>query len=172
MQTSLFTFLAFLPQKAHNAWYMSDSFFIQKAIEKAKESVLSGGFPAGAVVVKDGKIIGEGISIGNKLNDPTSHGEAASIRDACKNLKTSDLSGSTLYASMQPCLMCLGASMWSSISRIVFAVPKEKVSPLYYGGSYDPSTINTTFIRPIELVHLAELEEESLKVVKEWKKTL
>ena len=85
--------------------------FLQEAINLAKESVAQGGFPAGAVVVKEGKIIGRGISIGNKLNDPTSHGEMSSIRDACSNLKSSDLSGSTLYSSMQPCLMCFAASM-------------------------------------------------------------
>lgn len=107
---------------------MDDKQFLQLAIAKAKESAAQGGFPAGAVVVKNGEIIGEGISIGNTLNDPTSHGEMASIREACKNLKTSDLSSSVLYASMQPCLMCLGASMWSAIPKIVFACPKEKVS--------------------------------------------
>jgi tRNA(Arg) A34 adenosine deaminase TadA len=69
--------------------------FLELAIEKAKESVAQDGFPAGAVVAKDGQVIGVGISIGNSLNDPTSHGETAAIRDACKNLKTTDLSGST-----------------------------------------------------------------------------
>ena len=115
---------------------MDDKQFLQKAILKAKESVEQGGFPAGAIVVKNGEIVGEGVSVGNKLNDPTSHGEMASIREACKNLKTSDLSGSVLYASMQPCLMCLGASMWSAIPKIVFACPKEKVSADYYCGHY------------------------------------
>src|SRR3989344_4526285 len=98
---------------------MNDTQFLQRAIKKAKESMVQGGFPAGAIIVRNGEIIGEGVSIGNKLNDPTSHCELASIREACKNLKTSDLSGSVLYASMQPCLMCLGASMWSAIPKIV-----------------------------------------------------
>ena len=75
---------------------MDDKKFLQKAIEKAKESVALGGFPAGAVIVKNGEIVGEGVSIGNELNDPTSHGEMASIREACKNLKTSDLSQTVL----------------------------------------------------------------------------
>ena len=70
--------------------------FLKRAIQKAAESVHQGGFPAGAVVVKNNQIIGEGISIGNILHDPTSHGEMASIRDACKNLSTSDLSGAVL----------------------------------------------------------------------------
>lgn len=147
-----------------------DREFLTQAIEKAKESVAQGGFPAGAIVVKNGKIIGEGISIGNKLNDPTSHGEIAAIREACKNLGTSDLSGSTLYASMQPCLMCHGASMWSGISKIVFACSKEKVSDEYYGGHYQTSTINSELICPIELLHFSELEKESLTIVHEWEK--
>ena len=151
---------------------MHDKKFLQLAIEKARESVAQGGFPAGAVAVKDGKVVGEGVSIGNKLNDPTSHGEMASIREACKNLKTSDLSGSVLYASMQPCLMCLGASMWSSISKIVFACSKEKVSSDYYGGHYNPLSINSELARPIELVHFKELENESLDVVRKWEKSL
>lgn len=151
---------------------MNDKQFLQKAIEKAKESVAQGGFPSGAVIVKNGKIIGEGVSIGNKLNDPTSHGEVASIREACKALKTSVLSGSVLYASMQPCLMCLGASMWSAIPKIVFACPKEKVSVDYYGGHYQPSIINSELTRPIEIVHFAELQQKSLAVVREWEKSL
>ncbi|MFH1889575.1 MAG: nucleoside deaminase [Nanoarchaeota archaeon] len=150
----------------------TDLKFLKLAIEKAKESVSKGGFPAGAIVVKDNKIIGEGISIGNILNDPTSHGEMASIRDACKKENTSDLSESTLYASMQPCLMCLGASMWGSIPRIVFACPKEKVSAEYYGGNYKPSEINSKFLKPIELIHMSEMEEKSLAIVHEWEEKL
>jgi len=151
---------------------MENKDFLQLAIEKAKESVAKGGFPAGAVVVKDEKVIGEGISIGNKLNDPTSHGEMAAIRDACKNLSTTDLSGATLYASMQPCVMCLGASAWSSISKIVYACPKDKVSIEYYAGHYLLETINAELTKPIEIVPFLELENESLKVVREWENSL
>jgi tRNA(Arg) A34 adenosine deaminase TadA len=151
---------------------MDDRQFLQKAINKAKESVTQGGFPAGAIIVKNGEIIGEGVSVGNKLNDPTSHGEMASIREACRNLETSDLSGSVLYASMQPCLMCLGASMWSAIPKIIFACQKEKVAADYYGGHYQPSSINTELAHPIELVHFHDLEKESLEVVREWEKSL
>lgn len=149
-----------------------DTKFLQLAIEKAKESVVIGGFPAGAIVVKNGEVVGEGVSIGNKLNDPTAHGEMTSIRDACKNLKTSDLSDCVLYASMQPCLMCLGATMWSAIPKIVYACSKEKVSVEYYGGHYQPGNINIELNKPIELVHMAELEAESLNVVLGWEKAL
>jgi len=148
-----------------------DKKFLLKAIEKAKESVEKGGFPAGAVVVKDGEIIGSGISIGNVLKNPTSHGELASILDACKKLNSSDLSGAILYASMQPCLMCFGASMWASIPKIVFACSKDKVSNEYYGGHYQTTNINKELTRPLELVHISELEELSLEVVKNWEKS-
>jgi len=149
-----------------------DKEFLKKAMEQAKESVKQGGFPAGAVVVKDGKIIGLGLSIGNVLKDPTSHGEMASIRDACKNLNAGNLTGATLYASMQPCLMCFGASMWSGISRIVFACAKDKVSPEYYGGHYTVSEINKELIRPIKIEQISELEVESLALVKKWEDNL
>lgn len=147
---------------------MNDIFFLKKAIEKARESVTQGGFPAGAIVVKDGKIIGEGISIGNKLNDPTSHGEMTAVRDACRNIASADLNGVTLYASMEPCSMCHSASMWSGIQKIVFACAKTKVSSEYYGGIYKTEVLNATFNNPLEIVQLSDLEDESLEVVTKW----
>jgi guanine deaminase len=149
---------------------MEDKNYLKQAIAKAKESMNLGGFPAGALVVKNGKIIGEGVSMGNMLNDPTSHGEMAAIREACKNLQNTDLAGAVLYSSLQPCLMCFGAAMWSSISKIIFACAQEKVSPAYYGGHYDLQKINPDLIHPIELIQLAQLEDESLALVREWEK--
>lgn len=151
---------------------MNDKQFLQQAIEKARESVSQGGFPAGAVIVKNGKVVGEGVSVGNRLNDPTSHGETAAIRDACKKLETSDLSGSVLYASMEPCIMCFGATMWSAVSKVVFALSKDKISPEYYGGHYETSALNSELTTPVEITHVSELENESLEIVKEWEKTL
>lgn len=145
--------------------------YLEKAIEKARQSVELGGFPAGAVVVKDGKIIGEGISIGNKLNDPTSHGEMSAIRDACKNLETSDLSGATLYASMEPCSMCHSASMWSGITKAVFACGKDMVSKDYYGGEYHTDVLNKAFNKPLEIVQEKGFEEKSLELVRSWEKS-
>ena len=149
-----------------------DEDFLKMAINKAYESVEKGGFPAGAVVVKDKEVIGEGISIGNILNDPSSHGEMAAIRQACSSLAAADLSGSILYASMQPCLMCFGAAMWGGISRIVYACSQGKVCPEYYGGHYHLQQINTELLRPVELVHRSEFENEALKVVRKWENGL
>ncbi len=148
-----------------------DKKYIKLAIEQAIESVNQGGFPAGAIVAKDDSIIGRGISIGNKRNDPTSHGEMEAIRDACKNINAGDLSDATLYASMQPCIMCFGATMWSSIGRVAFACSKEKVSDEYYGGHYKIVDVNQQLNHSIKIEHLKEFEEESLKVVEEWEKS-
>ena len=108
------------------------------------------------------------MSLGALLNDPTSHSETVVVREACGILKTTDLSGAILYASMQPCLMCFGASVWAKIPKIVFACSKEKVSEEYYGGHYDMSVINAGLSSPVDLVHISELEQASLEVVREW----
>lgn len=147
---------------------MEDRDFLMKAISEAKESVAQGGFPAGAIIVKNGEIIGSGVSTGNILFDPTSHGEIAAIRNACKNICSASLSGAVIYSSMEPCAMCFGAIMWGGLLKIVYACPKEKVSEEYYGGHYHTVTINGMLINPIQMVHLSELEEESLAVVKTW----
>jgi len=149
---------------------MNDQDFLKLAVEQAKKSVAQGGFPAGAVVVKDGAIVSEGVSLGFKLNDPTSHAETASMRDACKKLGTTDLSGATLYAFLQPCLMCFSVANWSGVSRIVFGCKKteEMVKKGYYEGFTDISAVNQENNRKIELVFMPDFEQEMLDLVKSW----
>lgn len=149
---------------------MNDNEYLKLAVEQAKKSVNQGGFPAGSVIVKDGKVISEGVSLGFKLNDPTSHAETSSMREACDKLKTTDLGGATLYASLQPCLMCFSVANWSGISRIVFGCKKteEMVRKSYYEGSTDVNKINEENNRKIELVFLPDFEQEMLELVKDW----
>lgn len=149
---------------------MEDRKFLHLAIEEAKESVKQGGFPAGAVVVKDGKVISRGVSLGFKLNDPTSHGETASIRTACKKLSTIDLAGATLYASLQPCLMCFSVANWAGISRIVYGCRKtdKMVERGYYEGRTDIYEVNKQNNRQIELIYIPDFEKETRKLVKKW----
>jgi len=151
-----------------------DKKYLKRAIELAKESVKKGGFPAGALVVKDGEIVSEGISIGNLLNDPTSHAETASIREACRKLKTSNLEGATLYESIECCTMCFSVAYWAGISRIVYACKKipEMISKLYYEGSSNNKNLNNENNRKIELVFIPDFEKESLVTVEEWEKSL
>lgn len=147
-----------------------DNRFLLRAIELAHQSVKEGGFPAGAIVVKDGRIVGEGLSLGFKKNDPTGHAETVAIRDACSRLKTSDLSGAVLYESLQTCLMCFSVAYWSGISRIVSAAEKtdEMVKKLYYEGSTRTEEINEANNRKIALVIADDLTDAALEPVKEW----
>ncbi len=149
---------------------MNDKQFLKLAIEQARESVEQGGFPAGAVIVKDGKVIAKGISIGNKLNDPTGHSETTSIREACKILKTTDLNGATLYASLEPCLMCFSVANWAGISKIVYGFKKTKaaIKKNYYEGLTNINEINQSNSRKIELVNILDFEPEILQLVKNW----
>ncbi|OGG40636.1 hypothetical protein A2116_00935 [Candidatus Jorgensenbacteria bacterium GWA1_49_17] len=149
---------------------MDDKTALRKAIEKSKESVAVGGFPVGAVIVKDGEILSSGISNGKQLNDPTSHAETDAIRAACQKLQTRDLKDVVLYSSLEPCLMCFAASSWASIPKIVYACGRGRVSKQHYEGSHNLTSINETVRHPIELIHLQELEEEALRVIEEWEK--
>lgn len=82
------------------------------------------GGPFGAVIVKDGKIIGRGWNCVTSSNDPTAHAEVMAIRDACKNLDTFDLSRCEIYASCEPCPMCLAAIYWARLAKLWFAATR------------------------------------------------
>jgi len=94
------------------------------------------GGPFGACVVKDGKIIGKGINRVIKDNDPTAHAEVVAIRNACKALKTHDLTGCELYTSCYPCPMCLSAIIWSNIKKVYYANEKEDASNIGFRDDY------------------------------------
>ena len=149
---------------------MNDREYLQIAIDQAKESMNQGGFPAGAIIVKNGEIIARGISIGAALNDPTSHAETASIREACRALKTSDLEGATLYGNLEPCSMCFLVANWAGVLRVVFATNKTKsmVEKGYYEGTTDIRDLNKENRIHLDIVLVPELEGESLQVVREW----
>ena len=93
--------------------------FMKLAIEEAKQGIQNQhGGPFGAVIVKDGKVVGKGHNQVIKNNDPTCHGEVLAIKDACKTLNTFDLSGCEIYTTGYPCPMCFGAILWANIGKI------------------------------------------------------
>jgi len=95
--------------------------FLRRAIALAVENVARGaGGPFAAVVVRDGKIVGEGVNTVTASNDPTAHGEVNAIRAACKKLAEFSLAGCQLYTSCQPCPMCLAACYWARIDAVYF----------------------------------------------------
>ncbi|MEA2056456.1 MAG: nucleoside deaminase [Patescibacteria group bacterium] len=153
---------------------MNDKDFLELAVKKAKESVEKGGFPAGAVLVKDGAIISDGVSLGFLFHDPTSHAETSTIRQACKKLKTTDLSGAVLYASLQPCIMCYCSANWARVSRIVFGCKKttEMVKKEYYEGAHDLEELNRQSNHRIELEYISDYEDQVLDLICKWEKSL
>ena len=95
--------------------------FLRRAIALATENVLGGtGGPFGAVVVRDGRIVGEGANSVTATFDPTAHAEVNAIRAACRALGTFVLDGCELYTSCEPCPMCLAASYWARIDAIYY----------------------------------------------------
>lgn len=101
---------------------MADEKFMARAIEiaaTAKDE--AGALPYGAVVVKDGEIVGEGLNRAATIFDPTSHGEVEAIRDACKRLETTDLTGADMYTTAEPCSMCVATMILANMDRLVYA---------------------------------------------------
>lgn len=97
---------------------------LRRAVELAEESVANGGGPFGAVLVlPDGRTF-EAANRVTLDNDPTAHAEVVAIRRACRELGVFDLGGATLYASCEPCPMCLAASLWARVGRVFFAADR------------------------------------------------
>ncbi len=96
--------------------------FMAEAARLSRENMNNGlGGPFGAVVVRDGRIIGRGFNRVTSSNDPTAHAEIVAIRDACRRLGTFDLAGAEIYTSCEPCPMCLSAIYWARLDRVYYA---------------------------------------------------
>lgn len=120
--------------------------FMDEAIALSRRCLGTGkGGPFGAVVVKDGQIVGRGSNSVTLLNDPTAHAEVMAIRDACHNLHTFQLDGCEIYTSCEPCPMCLGAIYWARPDKIYFAADKQDAS----AAGFDDSFIYQELDRPM-----------------------
>lgn len=108
--------------------------FMGRAAEMRRLALARGDQPYGAVVVKAGRIVGEGVSAVVTGRDPTAHAEMEAIRDACRRLGTSDLSGGEMYSTSRPCRMCETACYWARIARMVFGADLSDGGPPRYGG--------------------------------------
>jgi tRNA(adenine34) deaminase len=108
---------------------MTDENFMRRALELARHAQEEGEVPVGAVVVLEGKIIGEGWNRPIAASDPTAHAEIQAMRAASQAMKNYRLTGASLYVTLEPCDMCIGAMFHARISRVVFgaADPKKQV---------------------------------------------
>ena len=110
---------------------------MREAIKEAESNLMTDeGGPFGAIVVKEGKIVGKGHNKVLKNNDPTCHAEVEAIREACRNLGTYDLTGCELYASSYPCPMCLGAIIWANIKKVYYANSAEDAGAIGFRDDY------------------------------------
>jgi len=105
---------------------LSETDFMRAALELAGQAAESGEVPVGAVVVKDGEIVGRGYNRPISARDPTAHAEIAALRDAAGYLGNYRLGGCDLYVTLEPCLMCAGAIMHARIARLFFGAPDPK----------------------------------------------
>ncbi len=105
-----------------------DEEYLRSALDLAEENVGRGGGPFGCVIVKEGRIIARGVNRVTESNDPTAHAEVVAIREACRTLHSFQLTGCDVYASCEPCPMCLGALSWARPARIVFAASRTEAA--------------------------------------------
>ena len=143
--------------------------FMLRAIELSINSANSTGGPFGCVIVKDSKIIGEGSNKVTFSNDPTAHAEIVAIREACKKLNTFNLSGCDLYASCEPCPMCLSAIYWAHVDNIYYANTRNDAKKI----NFDDSLIYSEISKKIEdrkIPIKQMLRDEALKAFEIWGK--
>lgn len=106
---------------------------IRIAIQKMRRNH---GGPFGAVVVRRGKIVGRGWNRVTSTNDPTAHAEVVAIRDACRRLKTFQLSDCELYSNCEPCPMCLAAIYWARLNRIYYGNTRQDAARIHFDDDF------------------------------------
>jgi len=102
---------------------------LEEAVRMARENVHQGrGGPFGAIVVREGRIVGRGVNMVTSLHDPTAHAEMVAIREACHCLEEFHLKGCELYATCEPCLMCWGGIFWARLARVYYAATMREAA--------------------------------------------
>ena len=102
----------------------ADERWLAESVQLAVHNVAEGGGPFGALVVADGRVLGSGVNRVTRDNDPTAHAEVVAIRAACRARGDFSLAGGLLYASCEPCPLCLAAALWARVDRIVYAADR------------------------------------------------
>jgi guanine deaminase len=121
----------------------TDAEWLAQAIELAVQNVADGGGPFGALVVRDGDLVATGQNRVTRDLDPTAHAEVQAIRAACAVVGDFSLAGMTLYTSCEPCPLCVSASLWARLDRVVFAADREDAAR----GGFDDREFYELFTR-------------------------
>jgi guanine deaminase len=144
--------------------------FLERAVELSKESFQQGRFPAGAVLVKNGEIVGEGVS--GLYPHIHIHAETRLIDDAMLKYN-SQLTGFELFTSLEPCLMCLGKAYWSGIRKITYVLAKEDVNQdLAYETKLSTDEVITKLNDGMQLIQDRIYFESALAIYKEWESSI
>lgn len=124
---------------------MTHNELMQRAIDLALENVRNGGGPFGAVIARNGEILAEGVNRVTANSDPTAHAEVQAIRAAAAQLGDFNLEGCDIYASCEPCPMCLGAIYWARLSHLFYAATKDDAADAGFDDAF--------IYRELELPH-------------------
>ena len=135
-----------------------DNYFMKQALIEAQKAFEADEVPVGAVIAIDNKIIARAHNLTERLNDVTAHAEMQAITSAANYLNGKYLSGCTLYVTLEPCVMCIGAIYWSRLSRIVFAASDPK-------RGYQRAHIN---LHPKSSVSSGIMESEAVKLLNKF----
>jgi tRNA(Arg) A34 adenosine deaminase TadA len=143
--------------------------FLREAIRLSMEKMeLGEGGPFGAVIVKNGRVVGEGWNRVTSTNDPTAHAEIVAIRDVCSRLASFSLSGCEIYASCEPFPMCLGAIHWARLDALYFAATREDAA----AGGFDDLAIYEQMVLPTTMRSIPvgqALREEARGAFEAWR---
>ncbi|MBN2284907.1 MAG: tRNA adenosine(34) deaminase TadA [Tissierellales bacterium] len=145
-----------------------NEYFMNKALEEAKKAYDIGEIPVGAIIVKEGKLIGRGFNQKEATHDATMHAEMAAIREACAHLNSWRLTGCTLFVTLEPCAMCAGALVNARIDHLVIGTKDPKTGAC--GSIFD--IVNEPKLNHQITVETGILEEECSQMLKDFFKEL
>ncbi len=142
--------------------------FLLQAIEHSEKSLNDGRLgPFGAVIVRNGEVVGQGWNQVVASQDPTAHAEIVAIRDACRRMATHNLEGGTLYTSCEPCPMCLSAAYWARLERIVYAATRQDAAAAGFDDLFIYEELSKEPGKR-KLLMEQDLQNEAQKVFRRW----
>ena len=145
--------------------------FMKRAIELSIQNIKNNGGPFGCIIVKENKIIAEGVNRVTFNNDPTAHAEIIAIRNACKKLNTFNLAECELYTSCEPCPMCLSAIYWSHIDKIYYGNSRLDASKIGFDDDFIYNELNKDLSsRKIQMKQISQ--KEAKKAFLDWDKKI
>ncbi len=146
-----------------------DEEFLREAIRLSHDKTTAGeGGPFGAIVVRDGQIIGRGWNRVTSTNDPTAHAEIVAIREACSQAESFHLTGATIYTSCEPCPMCLCAILWARLDRVVYGASRHDAADAGFDDKVFYDEINRASTeRSVPTQQM--LQKEALNALAAWR---